>query len=192
MDRKIDRRTRYTQSVIKKIFIELLREKPIEKITVTEICKTAEINRGTFYTHFNDPYDLLRQIEMEHGDRMVASLERMLPENGESVFDMDLAALIHKTIRDDATLQFLASTRPSSTNILQRLFEGLASILKPRLVDKYGFSEEEAHAIYTFLFSGYHAMDSYFMNRKTAPEKVEKIKKIVNGIVRRGFPSRKA
>ena len=187
MERKADRRTRYTQSVIKEIFIELLRKKPIEKITVTEICKMAEIHRGTFYIHFNDPYDLLRQIEVEHGDKMIASLESMLPENGESVFNMDLAELIHKTIRADATLQFLAGTRPSSANILQRLFEGLASILKPKLAAKYGFSEEEAHAIYTFLFSGYHAMDSYFLNRKTAPKEAGKIKEIVKGIVKRGF-----
>ena len=187
MDRKTDRRTVYTQSVIRETFIELLRKKPVEKITVTEICKTAGINRGTFYIHFNDPYDLLRRIETEHGDKMVASLGRMLPENGESVFDMDLAGIIHKTIRADPTLRFLAGTRPSSANILQRLFEGLASILKPRLVEKFGFSEEEAHAIYTFLFSGYHAMDGYFMNMKTAPEKAGRIKGIVNGIVRRGF-----
>ncbi len=47
--RKQDRRTRYTRQTIKDTFLELLKQKSFTKITVTEICKNAEINRGTFY-----------------------------------------------------------------------------------------------------------------------------------------------
>ena len=47
--RKQDRRTRYTRQAIKDTFLELLNQKSFTKITVTEICKNAEINRGTFY-----------------------------------------------------------------------------------------------------------------------------------------------
>ena len=46
--RKQDRRTRYTRQTIKDTFLELLKQKSFTKITVTEICKNAEINRGTF------------------------------------------------------------------------------------------------------------------------------------------------
>ena len=49
--RKQDRRTRYTRQTIKDTFLELLKQKSFTKITVTEICKNAEINRGTFYLH---------------------------------------------------------------------------------------------------------------------------------------------
>lgn len=38
---------------------ELMRQKPISKIRVTEICKAAEIERPTFYYHFKDKYDLV-------------------------------------------------------------------------------------------------------------------------------------
>ena len=48
--RKQDRRTRYTRQTIKDTFLELLKQKNFTKITVTEICKNAEINRGTFYS----------------------------------------------------------------------------------------------------------------------------------------------
>ena len=50
--RKQDRRTRYTRQTIKDTFLELLKQKSFTKITVTEICKNAEINRGTFYLHY--------------------------------------------------------------------------------------------------------------------------------------------
>ena len=52
--RKQDRRTRYTRQTIKNTFLELLTQKSFTKITVTEICKNAEINRGTFYLHYYD------------------------------------------------------------------------------------------------------------------------------------------
>ena len=60
-----DRRVRYTKMVLKQSLIELLDKKTIEKITVKEICETADLNRSTFYTHYKDPYDLLRQLEDE-------------------------------------------------------------------------------------------------------------------------------
>jgi AcrR family transcriptional regulator len=62
---KIDARVRYTKMVIKDNLLRLLTEKPIKQVTVKEICAMAQINRATFYTHYQDPYDLLGQIENE-------------------------------------------------------------------------------------------------------------------------------
>lgn len=60
---KTDARLRYTQMMIRNSFKELLKEKPVARITVKEICERSEINRATFYHHYKDPYDLLEQIE---------------------------------------------------------------------------------------------------------------------------------
>ena len=49
--RKLDRRTRYTRQTIRDTLLELMAHKPFPRITVTEVCKLAEINRGTFYLH---------------------------------------------------------------------------------------------------------------------------------------------
>lgn len=57
---KSDQRTRLTKMLIRKAFTELLREKPVQNITVKELCQTAGINRGTFYSHYTDIYDLLQ------------------------------------------------------------------------------------------------------------------------------------
>lgn len=64
-DRKKDYRVRVTKMIIRKAFTDLLTEKPIRNITIRELCETAGINRGTFYTHYQDIYDLLEQIEKE-------------------------------------------------------------------------------------------------------------------------------
>ena len=59
---RTDRRTRYTRQAIKEILLEELKTKPYSKITVTEICKKAEMNRGTFYLHYYDIDDVLNDI----------------------------------------------------------------------------------------------------------------------------------
>ena len=57
-----DRRTKYTKSVIRQALFDLLKEKPLNKITVTDICKMADINRSTFYSYYEDVYALLTQM----------------------------------------------------------------------------------------------------------------------------------
>lgn len=60
-----DRRTRYTRSVIRQSLLTLMQQKPFAKITVTEICRLSEINRGTFYLHYYDLEDVLDDVIKE-------------------------------------------------------------------------------------------------------------------------------
>lgn len=68
--KKEDRRVKYTKQAIRDGFLRLIAKKPIEKITVTEICREADINRGTFYAHYSDPYELKRSVENELTEAM--------------------------------------------------------------------------------------------------------------------------
>ena len=61
--RKTDARIRYTQSVLKQVLLSFLKEKPINRITVKEVCERAELNRATFYAHYSDCFALLESIE---------------------------------------------------------------------------------------------------------------------------------
>ena len=70
----MDRRTTYTKKIIRETFLNLMEEKDISKITVTEICEEADINRATFYKYYLDIYDLLEQIE----DELYKELEKIL------------------------------------------------------------------------------------------------------------------
>ena len=48
-----DHRTRVTRLLIRRAFTELLTKKPIQSISVKELCENAGINRGTFYAHYS-------------------------------------------------------------------------------------------------------------------------------------------
>ena len=52
-----------TRRHIVRCYLTLMRKKKWDKITVIEICRYAEITRGTFYQYFSDIYDLLEQLE---------------------------------------------------------------------------------------------------------------------------------
>ena len=62
---KQTRKTKYTQAVLKDSLIKLMRQKPISKITIKELCEHADINRTTFYAHYADQHQLLKSIEDE-------------------------------------------------------------------------------------------------------------------------------
>jgi AcrR family transcriptional regulator len=62
-EKKIDRRVRKTKRQLQSGLIQLLQAKSIQKITVRELSDLVDINRGTFYLHYKDVFDMLDQIE---------------------------------------------------------------------------------------------------------------------------------
>ena len=51
-----------SRKMIKAALADLLQEKPLDKITVTDVVNRADINRGTFYTHYSDINDVIRSL----------------------------------------------------------------------------------------------------------------------------------
>jgi AcrR family transcriptional regulator len=60
-----DRRIRKTKRQLRDAMITLMQDHSIAEITVREITELADINRGTFYLHYRDVYDMVEQIENE-------------------------------------------------------------------------------------------------------------------------------
>ena len=58
-EKKKDLRIIKTRKALYNAFEELMKSKPFEQIKVSDICKKALINRSTFYSHYNDKYELL-------------------------------------------------------------------------------------------------------------------------------------
>lgn len=60
-----EEKKRKTKQLIQNAFIQILENKTFETITIGDITRKAQINRGTFYLHFQDKFDLLNQIEQQ-------------------------------------------------------------------------------------------------------------------------------
>lgn len=61
-----------TQNLILHTFKRLLEEKEFKRISISEICKLANINRATFYLHFIDIYDLMEKTEESVSNELVS------------------------------------------------------------------------------------------------------------------------
>ena len=91
---KTDRRVKYTKMVLRQSLLELLQEQPITKLTVTDLCARADINRNTFYLHYESPFDLLLQIEDELYEEIMRSVERSLSSRTISAFLLEVCQSI--------------------------------------------------------------------------------------------------
>ena len=82
-----DRRVVRTRKAIRTAFLHLMQETEYRKITITAIAREADIDRKTFYLHYQSVEDLIDEIVQEEADRIVRtcldSLENS--DDGENV-----------------------------------------------------------------------------------------------------------
>ena len=123
---KIDRRRRYTLSVIQEAFFALLAEVGFAKMTVADICRRAEINRGTFYLHYEDKYALLDALIDE-------ALAAAPPLEG-----VESATLCQRPPADD-DYRLLYSDSDAYARVAQRVIEPERSRWFPGSWRKQGF-----------------------------------------------------
>lgn len=62
-EQQLDRRVRKTRAQLRSGLAKLMLQKSLKEITVKELTDLVDINRGTFYLHYRDIYDLAEQIE---------------------------------------------------------------------------------------------------------------------------------
>jgi hypothetical protein len=75
-----DRRVRRTKKLLKSGFASLIKEKEFKDIRVKDITDLVDLNRGTFYLHYTDTYDLLEKIENEVLDDFQTMIDTYCPQ----------------------------------------------------------------------------------------------------------------
>jgi len=122
MKEKESQRVRLTKRLIKESLLKLLEHKDIRNITVKELCEDAELNRTTFYLHYENPDDVLRSIHVDIIDNINSHFEKITSKNARAVI-MDILEYIHdnkktfnvllcKQSSDEFRMQFIQSVFP--------------------------------------------------------------------------------
>lgn len=75
MEKKPDRRVKRTCDALQQSLLSLMQHQPLEQITVRELCQKADINRGTFYLHYHDVYELYDAVQMGIMDELARTVE---------------------------------------------------------------------------------------------------------------------
>ncbi len=99
-----DHRTRVTKMLIRKAFTDLLRQKPVQSISVKELCDRAGINRGTFYTHYSDILDLYEKMKSDMLSDFKKSLDPLLDAEGEELTSLKVTKGVFQCLKENADI----------------------------------------------------------------------------------------
>ncbi len=99
--KQTDHRIRVTKMLIRRAFTDLLSRKPIQSISVKELCALAGINRGTFYAHYTDIYDLQEKLEDEMTLDFQKALDPLLHSGKEKPTPLAITAGIFKCLKEN-------------------------------------------------------------------------------------------
>ena len=114
--RKTDVRTIKTKLKLKKHFILLLKDKPFETISISELTKLCKLNRNTFYLHYKTLDDLYVNLKNEVFLLFLKPLET-LDLDDTAYNPHSLISLYSSLLQDEITSQFLFNTQHSNTLI---------------------------------------------------------------------------
>lgn len=151
-----NRSVRFTKLRIKTAFFELMQDKNVQKITVAEIVRKADISRATFYLHYTDIFDLLKQTEesiitqvldeikkfdestyvvgefpvakrvFEVFDAHKKEIELLLGENGDSAFRVKFQMAMSDYFK--TILSFIVTESDNLDNVLVFLVSGVLNM----------------------------------------------------------------
>lgn len=144
-----DARVRYTRKVVEDSFLQLLQKKHISKITVTELCQMAQINRATFYKHYADVPQLLEKLE----ERLFVQIRAAFDDHavGLEVFLMEM---LNYTKNEGMQFMVLGSDN-GDPNLMAKTFMICYESAYPLLERNLSVgTEEERQMLYHFLSHG--------------------------------------
>ena len=175
MDYKEDIRIQKTRRDLRKAIIELIKEKPIEKVSVTEICEKAMVNRMTFYKYYEDKFTLLDDTINEIKDE----LKNKAPEFN-NIKTLDEASNYFGIIIN-IFIEFLDKNKELITAVEKngdyKLFDIITYISEEAItelltqINKLKRLKYSIHVTSSFIYGGFVSTISYWLDH---PEAIDK------------------
>ncbi len=187
-EKKEDGRIRYTKMRIRSAFYELVKEMDHDKITVTAVCKKAEINRATFYKHYLDIPDLADKLQEEALHSLVSRLNVASTDDNIDDFIVDFLIHIRESLLSEngAGLFSIANSSSFISKISRLLYNKFYAIIEPKLP---GASEMDKKMIFSYIAGGcaglvdYWAKTGFKENEKDLAKKLRSISTVtINNI----------
>jgi AcrR family transcriptional regulator len=156
-----------TVKMIKESLKSLLKTTPLNKISVEDICRNAYVSRKTFYTYFNNKFDLIDVIFQDDVLASMYELRELLPRHGEDSFTVIVLERFYQSfyhnkdfytsiIRGKGGFWFRERLVEHITNINRDLTQKYAKVLPPVELEymSYFFAASQAMLLYKWLQEG--------------------------------------
>ena len=151
-----DQRTRLSHSLIRQAFTELLKQKPIQRITVKELCQKAGVNRSTFYAHYVDIYDLLAKLEEDMANDFQQALTPLFGTGMEEPSLLRVITGIYQCLKDNGDICTVTLGEYGDKAFAVRLLSmGWESCLAAYSNHLWGASPRQLEYFYAFVSNGH-------------------------------------
>lgn len=172
-----DRRIRKTRAALKQSLTKLLKTKNIKDISVKELTDLADVNRGTFYLHYKDVFDLLEQSENDLLEEFKTTLDSYNTDlvQGNPVIMMEG---VYKLCRSNANLVSILIGENGDIKFLNKL----NTVIREKCLNDWSFilkkqKLEHFDAYYSFLVGGCLSLLQYWFSNgmKQSPKELATI-----------------
>ncbi|MGD9605505.1 MAG: TetR/AcrR family transcriptional regulator [Bacilli bacterium] len=150
----MDQRIKKTKRILKDTLTAMMQEQHFQNITVKDLTKRANINRGTFYLHYQDVPQMLSALEDEILFDLTKIVEKKGPIGPELSVIPTLIELIDYLHKDLGFCKMLVGPH-GDINFVEKLKQSMIVEAKktvPDLVRKY--DDTFIHFLMTFIVSG--------------------------------------
>ena len=174
----MDLRIEKTENAIKNAFIQLRSKKPLEKITIKELCEKAYIHKSTFYSHYQDIYDLADTMETEVVKNITGSIQvsSLQPESLSEV----TRELSYAFVAQSSLINILFSGNERS-HLAYRIEESLKEIIFEQYPDCK--DDLEWNIVLSYCNQG-----AYWAYQGSRGQDVNKVIEIISNITKRVQP----
>lgn len=186
----MDIRTQKTKACILQAMIKLLEKKALDDITITEIAETANINRKTFYAHYNSIQDVIEETGNEIADNLLTLCKEM--SNDYSILNPDILFRCLNILANGNPEQFGAifgNTR--NTVILHQFTDILCQHIQRSLEDTSTIKlNNEAYVPFVAAFIAGGLMNTYREWGKKNPEvNLDEVTQLTSRLIISGIQS---
>ncbi|MBU5450117.1 TetR/AcrR family transcriptional regulator [Acetivibrio sp. MSJd-27] len=167
--------------------ISLLKKKPLEYITISELCETAGVNRSTFYLHYENTCDLLDETTRYLLDNFLSYFTNNTRAIAFNLLECELDELNFISnkyltpyltyIKDNKEIFLTALSHVRSfgfDSVYKRMFE---NIFNP-ILDRFHYPEEDRKYVMMYYLNGINAI-SFEWLKEDCNKSIEDISKII-------------
>ena len=165
-----------THQNIQKSLLALLGQKDLKKITVSDVCVLASINRSTFYAHFQDLYAVMEAIGQELEGKLTATYANVYLPN-DNFMSTDYLSFIIEHIQENKTF-YHALFSDSNSTILANNMKLLQSEIVAPFYQKLNVPERQGAYYFTFFRTGFVAILGKWLD-DGCPESPRELAKII-------------
>lgn len=173
----LDRRVRKTRQQLRHCLAVLLKEKKIQDITVREITEMADLNRGTFYLHYKDVFDLLDTVELDLLDTLDETLQKYQAYDLQQKPSMIFADLF-VCVQENAEMVNILLGENGDLNFVNQIKSRVREKCLKDWMELFRSQDSQLFdAVYAYIVSGFLGLVTYWLQNgmKESPDKLAEI-----------------